>query len=396
MISEILLSQTYNLPVDQVFYLENPDHRQIDVFFKNHQTEITAFLNNLPFLPFQMTPLTLDSLKTTEMDKLLSLRYPDKSSREIMSLSKQLLTDSTVNLPSDSRFANISLLCRLMPQSAYEEDCTILALSLTDDLPEHYINEIASFFQLIGERITQIVQKPIDRDFDLDFNPQSDRSFGAKPNPSEKQFISFIQNKPQEKKLNRCNVNPHITSREELRQKAMKIRDEIAALQRANGINVLVEILGEDVLSSLKQLQTPILSPLVVTDDFKIILPKYQNQEVKMTTLPKVLYFFFLRHPEGTRLKELDKHKSELTEIYKTISNRLNFNTMNKSIEDLCDPLSNSINEKLSSINKAFNDLMIEDLARHYVPIGPRGKIKKIMLDQELITLPNSLFSNTL
>ena len=52
------------------------------------------------------------------------------------------------------------------------------------------------------------------------------------------------------------------------------------------------------------------LSRLVVTKDYRIVLPDYQNMEIKMEPLVKAVYLLFLKHPEGILFKQLSEHGS--------------------------------------------------------------------------------------
>ena len=49
-------------------------------------------------------------------------------------------------------------------------------------------------------------------------------------------------------------------------------------------------------------------SPLQVTDDARLILTDY-NMEVTMLPIDKVVYIFYLRHPEGVAIKMLEAHR---------------------------------------------------------------------------------------
>ncbi|MCQ2233865.1 MAG: hypothetical protein MJZ24_03870 [Paludibacteraceae bacterium] len=53
------------------------------------------------------------------------------------------------------------------------------------------------------------------------------------------------------------------------------------------------------------------ISRLVITKDLKIILPDYQDMEIRMEPINKALFLLFLRHEEGIRLKELSNHRNE-------------------------------------------------------------------------------------
>jgi hypothetical protein len=57
--------------------------------------------------------------------------------------------------------------------------------------------------------------------------------------------------------------------------------------------------------------------------------------EIEMTPLPKRLFFFMLKYPNGVMLKELYKHKQELLYIYGRISNRTDLDQMQNSINDM-------------------------------------------------------------
>ena len=112
--------------------------------------------------------------------------------------------------------------------------------------------------------------------------------------------------------------------------------------------------------------------------------------EVKMPALSKVLFFAFLRHPEGIAIKELVDHRDELLSCYRAVSvKRVN----EKSIDDLVDPTKNSANEKISRIRKAF-----EDALGHYdcdissmVPAGRKGEKYVIRFDRSNVEWESEL-----
>ena len=125
------------------------------------------------------------------------------------------------------------------------------------------------------------------------------------------------------------------------------------------------------------------LSRLVITKDFRIILPDYYNMEIKMEPLVKAVYFLFLKHPEGIIFKFLPDYREELTRIYVNLKpNGMNERVL-QSIEDVTNPLLNSINEKCARINGAFQ--FDEKLARHYYIEGKRGEPKRIVLPRNLV-----------
>lgn len=117
--------------------------------------------------------------------------------------------------------------------------------------------------------------------------------------------------------------------------------------------------------------------------------------EVEMHPLSKVLYFLFLRHPEGIILKELVDYKTELLSIYMQISVQCN----EQSINNLVDPTKNSANEKISRIRSDFRKVLAPyncDI-EPFVPIGAKGERYKVSSVKDTFflqgVLPNSLQS---
>jgi hypothetical protein len=129
------------------------------------------------------------------------------------------------------------------------------------------------------------------------------------------------------------------------------------------------------------------LSRMVVTKDYRILLPDYQNMEIEMRALPKAVYLLFLKHPEGIVFKCLPDYREELTCIYNHLTNRSNDEDVKKSIDDVTNPLMNSINEKCARIRGAFVAHFADSLADNYAITGKRGEAKKITLPRELVSL---------
>ena len=163
-----------------------------------------------------------------------------------------------------------------------------------------------------------------------------------------------------------------------------------------------IQILSEEIRSKVEELRSygvseyiiqslfheeQKLSRLVITSDYKIILPDYNDMEIKMEPLPKAIYILFLRHPNGIRFKDLTDYRDELADIYINVTNRQDLASIYKSIENVLDPTKNSINEKCSRIREAFISRFDERLASHYYITGIAGKKKGVLLDRELVVL---------
>ena len=129
----------------------------------------------------------------------------------------------------------------------------------------------------------------------------------------------------------------------------------------------------------------PKLSRLVITKDMRIMLPDYNNMEIMLEPLNKAVFLLFLRHLEGIVFKHLPDYRKELADIYQMIKPLgLNERAL-QSIEDVTNPLLNSINEKCARIRGAFVSKFDEDLAQYYYIYGRRGEPKKISLPRELV-----------
>ena len=148
------------------------------------------------------------------------------------------------------------------------------------------------------------------------------------------------------------------------------------------------------VIKKLITLPDPKLSTLRITKDYRIILPDYNDMEISLPTLSKVVYFFYLRHPKGLRFKELVDHREELLQIYCRISNRDDSAKMKQSIDDLVDSTSNSINEKCSRIRAAFVSRFSDDLAKDYYITGRSSEAKHIPLDRGLVIDEAGIMTN--
>ena len=155
-----------------------------------------------------------------------------------------------------------------------------------------------------------------------------------------------------------------------------EVKERIAKL-RLRGIsqNILEQLIHPD----------DRLSRLVITKDYRLLLPDYNDMEIKMEPLVKAVYLLFLKHPEGIMFKYLPDYREELTEIYIKLKPLGLTDRAIHSIEDVTNPLLNSINEKCARIRGAFVGQFDDHLARYYYIDGKRGEAKRISLPRELV-----------
>ena len=141
--------------------------------------------------------------------------------------------------------------------------------------------------------------------------------------------------------------------------------------------------MSEKALSSLIETEQPLLK-LTVSRDYRLYLGE-QRVEVRMEPLLKALYLLFLRHPEGIIFKDLPDYRQELAKIYSDVRPWGLSDRALQSIEDVTNPMQNSINEKCARIRKTFLTILNSNMAKYYYIDGPRGEAKKIALPRDLV-----------
>lgn len=152
---------------------------------------------------------------------------------------------------------------------------------------------------------------------------------------------------------------------------------ELVAELRKCGVN---EMVIEEIFHPTRKLSRMLIH------NSRIFLTDYQNMEITMSPLPKAVYFLYLKHPEGINFSSLSDYRDELFDIYAGFSGRDSLVSIRASIDDLTNPLSNSINEKCSRIKQAFVQKFEDRLAQYYYITGSRGCRKSITLPRELVT----------
>ncbi len=219
-------------------------------------------------------------------------------------------------------------------------------------------------------------------------------------NESVEDFIEgYIQNLPvSDKPLVYYSIN-----KEECQKNKSDVKKE--SLETLQTIKAQIEILRENGQLSLlapkiyKFLQKSIdgivytnVEPILVTEDFKILIPNYNNLEIKLSHLTKSIYLLFLSSPEPIDLKDLHQHKDRLFFIYKQVSNQLSHDKMMESIEELIKPNSEAIYVHFSRIKSVFHTHFTEYIGFIYCIIGEKGKPKEIQLNREKIVFECKLF----
>lgn len=180
-------------------------------------------------------------------------------------------------------------------------------------------------------------------------------------------------------------------------EKAALIKQLSTQLLAEGRTDLLLKAISVPVLEQLRiEAARATLSPLVITEDYRFLLPGYGNREVQLSPIHKALYMLFLNHPEGIEFKNLVDYREELFVLYRKIGNRIDQDKMIETVNRLVNPLDNAINEKCSRIKAAFSDLMDEYQADYYIINSHvkrhQGTSNKLWFERlKIINLPREL-----
>lgn len=180
-------------------------------------------------------------------------------------------------------------------------------------------------------------------------------------------------------------------------EKAAQVKTLSTQLLAEGRTDLLLKAISVPVLEQLRiEAARATLSPLVITEDYRFLLPDYGNREVQLSPIHKALYLLFLNHPEGIEFKNLVDHREELFALYRKIGNRIDPDKITETVNRLTNPLDNAINEKCSRIKAAFSDLMDEYQADYYIINSHikrhQGSSMKLWFERlKIINLPREL-----
>lgn len=180
-------------------------------------------------------------------------------------------------------------------------------------------------------------------------------------------------------------------------EKAAQVKTLSTQLLAEGRTDFLLKAISVPILEQLRiEAARATLSPLVITEDYRFLLPDYGNREVQLSPIHKALYLLFLNHPEGIEFKNLVDHREELFALYRKIGNRIDPDKITETVNRLTNPLDNAINEKCSRIKAAFSDLMDEYQADYYIINSHikrhQGSSMKLWFERlKIINLPREL-----
>ena len=114
---------------------------------------------------------------------------------------------------------------------------------------------------------------------------------------------------------------------------------------------------------------------VLITRDYRILLPNLDNREISLMPLPKMLFIFFLKHPEGVCFTCLESYSDELFGIYSRISHRLDYDGMRNSISRITSLESNSFHAQKTKLSKALSRYFKDNaLGEYIISCNPDGQ----------------------
>ena len=114
--------------------------------------------------------------------------------------------------------------------------------------------------------------------------------------------------------------------------------------------------------------------------------------ELPLRPLVKALFILFLRHPEGILLKQRDRYRQELEEIYAVICPNTSVDVIRARVGRLVNLQDNSFSEQASVLNARLEELLPVDTAEDYKIQGYNGHPRKVPLNPLLVHWADGLF----
>jgi hypothetical protein len=135
---------------------------------------------------------------------------------------------------------------------------------------------------------------------------------------------------------------------------------------------------------------------LLVNGDMNIVLPQYDEMKIEMPAMCRTLYILFMKHRkqggEGIILKNMDDYRGEIMDIYSLVKPGADERRVMRTVANLCDPFSDSLNQTISRINRCVKNVIPDkELAKKYLVAGRRGEPYGIALAPEYLELPRAV-----
>ena len=386
----------YDLPLDVVYFIASSWNNRLNNYVYAHKADIERLLseNIGGFFPYKLEIISPDRFQEDpirngfrslhpEWDQEIDFVPIDEEGSETRRMTYQAEALKRM-MDSNARFEE-SFICRIAPSvnestfGFYAIDISLCTETIVLDVLRDFIRDLTQFnLTALSSGLdysdNDIVEKVVR-------SPQNSISFTGKG-------ISFCGHHVDENTqdaIKKSDIDPS------LRELVLRIKQEIDGYQRKNGVNTLLEKLGNDLIKSVEGMEIKPLSTLEIDNLYNIRLPEY-NKNIEMHTLPKTIYVFFLRHPDGIALKDLSDHRQELKQIYMTMTRQsISHEEAYQKIDGLLDFTNGHLNQYICRISESFRKELSYDLAKKYSIYGQRNGIRRVMLQPNQIKLPENL-----
>jgi len=129
------------------------------------------------------------------------------------------------------------------------------------------------------------------------------------------------------------------------------------------------------------------LSPIIIRSPRMLLLPAFNNMEIRLSPATMAFYLLFLKHPEGIRFKELISYRNELYRLYSFTTRSDDKETITRTVDKMVSQLNGNQNVQRSrikaAISNSFKAHFCEETAKWYFLDGKRGEPMKIMIAGE-------------
>jgi len=186
-------------------------------------------------------------------------------------------------------------------------------------------------------------------------------------------------------------IDPYENLDEDALAKINEIKNQLYELKKSGHLLFALPILKELLKTEANEIDFDGDSNLLIDEDYRILLPIFNNLEIQLSHLTKAVYVLFCNNPDGINIKQLYRHKTELLDLYSKISYQLDYDKIQQSIEDLVKLESKAIYTHISRIKSAFYKQMDYEFAENYIVTGNKfgNDFKYIPFFRNKCTLSN-------
>lgn len=161
--------------------------------------------------------------------------------------------------------------------------------------------------------------------------------------------------------------NPYENLDDDALAKIDEIQKQLSELKQNGQLLFALPILKEILENEIKTIDFNSENNLVIDEEFRILLPNFNNIEIQLSHLTKAVYMLFYNNPQGINIKNLYQYKQQIISLYAGISNQLDYDKMLQSIDDLIKPESKAIYTHISRIKSAFYKQMDYKFADKFI-----------------------------